>query len=133
MLCLGANVELSISTKSYSGTMEAEKLIRPALAQEPTLARREADMTEVDDPMDPDNTDDTLLPVRSDLYHIEPEPALPVINISSTSTGKKGGGNVKKYISREAMFITLVHGDILILNGDDFEVRSENHHRPSSY
>ncbi|KAI0924466.1 hypothetical protein AcW2_005345 [Taiwanofungus camphoratus] len=121
MLCLGANVELSISTKSYSGTMEAEKLIRPALAQEPTLARREADMTEVDDPMDPDNTDDTLLPVRSDLYHIEPEPALPVINISSTSTGKKGGGNVKKYISREAMFITLVHGDILILNGDDFE------------
>lgn len=96
MLCLGADMELNIIPSS--GYSKSENIVR-------RLAR-EDDEHDDSDLADADSSDEEALATRF---------APPKV---------AGPSKMKK--ETESMFFTLVHGDMLMLSGDDFEVSSSS-------
>lgn len=54
-------------------------------------------------------------------HKTEIEQAVPMASLEKEAV--LGKGKAKNRVKGEEMFITLVHGDVLQLSGDDFEVR----------
>ncbi|OBZ74135.1 hypothetical protein A0H81_06177 [Grifola frondosa] len=104
MLCLGADVELTISPKSG-------KKGRPRyVAEKPVTSHLQDDNNF--EPFGLMDVDDEVEDSNVDRYTHE--------SISS-SMSNKGGNHGKSRSTEEALLVTLVHGDILIVAGDEFE------------
>ena len=105
LLGLGADIELTIVPKGGFPLPAAD-------APEPRASTSRLD---AEDAMDVDDDDDSDAPPVSTSRVKSARSASARGAKSAAKTGRKKG---------EDMLITLIHGDILMLNGDEFEVSS---------
>lgn len=118
MLCLGADVELDIVPRSQyiDATQGADDPSRACVSAE-TLS----DVTE--EMAAPPDKDEVDMDISEDEVDEEGDRDMDNPHGVFGMLPKVTGKYVTRRIAKESLFITLVHGDILRLTGDDFEVR----------
>ncbi|CCM00591.1 uncharacterized protein FIBRA_02627 [Fibroporia radiculosa] len=120
ILCLGADVELCIFAKSLSPE-GAGKLVQTLVPQLPA-ADSHSEMVEEDVAMQASSIGGTGLIDAGHLQVADLQPVHPLDNNQAfigISAPVAENGEPKSH--GEHVFVTLVHGDTLILEGDDFE------------
>lgn len=115
ILCLGADVELCVAPVSGFAKSSPPP---PVIKRSASVALRQAQHT-VDKAVDDDPFDSPLSGASSD------EEALSARH-PSKDPGAVPRSKAKK--PAESMLITLVHGDMVIFYGDDFEVSVDRYH-----
>ncbi|KAI0692443.1 hypothetical protein BC835DRAFT_1307147 [Cytidiella melzeri] len=107
MLCLGADVELSITPKGgFSGDVRQDNpsgVLSSSRANEDDFP-----------PCDPEESEEEDIPLSISTARMRTQPVVstPVVRASKSKSSKR---------RTNEMFVTLVHGDVLFLHGDDFE------------
>lgn len=116
MLCLGADVELDIVPRSQyiDATQGADDPSRACVSAE-TLS----DVTE--EMAAPPDKDEVDMDISEDEVDEEGDRDMDNPHGVFGMLPKVTGKSVTRRIAKESLFITLVHGDILRLTGDDFE------------
>jgi hypothetical protein len=104
MLCLGADVELNVAPASGFPSVSRNGALAKSVSA--PLARQSAIRVDEDDDWDPFGS-----PLTSE------DEALSTRLAASLSRNR-----VKASKQPESMLVTLVHGDMLLFSGDDFEV-----------
>ncbi|KAI0343310.1 hypothetical protein BDW22DRAFT_1356923 [Trametopsis cervina] len=117
LLCLGADVELSIVPRGGFEAVIRERPTPNTVVEDPAPENRDEFQ-----PYDPDDTEEEDVPLSiSTKGAVEPKKMnSPIASLSVV--GSADGSRDKKLKKRpERMFVTLVHGDMLLLSGDEFE------------
>jgi len=107
LLCLGADVELLIYQRADSDEKRAEGAVELSANDQ------------IEDVLVGDDDVDAAMDVG--LESVEDHDPSTIVLASSTSTAPVSHTTGKATAPQETLFITLVHGDILILEGSDFE------------
>jgi len=107
LLCLGADVELLIYQRADSDEKRAEGAVELSANDQ------------FEDVLVGDDDVDAAMDVG--LESVEDHDPSTIVLASSTSTAPVSHTTGKATAPQETLFITLVHGDILILEGSDFE------------
>ena len=115
MMCLGADVELSISAKS----MQTKEASPNSLSQAHTIVTLPLEPSF--EPMDTALADQQLYQIENeDPDTVQPQ-AGPLEKNKEPAKVQKASA-VKKQAVKEDLFVTLIHGDVLMFTGDHFEV-----------
>ncbi|KAJ3530412.1 hypothetical protein NM688_g7713 [Phlebia brevispora] len=108
MMCLGADVDLAVTPCSTLHAVEGDTQHLSSALPGPSLPAEVLNGLHTLDTMDTDSEEDVPLSVA------HPR----VVSATSASTAPVSGAKPKK---GSEVFITLVHGDMLILSGDEFQ------------
>lgn len=115
--CLGADVELSISLKPPSGVKRETSVVQVKLDEAPPLdCIKEKDRPEGQS--GGDHAEEKRIKEEDDVSQMDM--GLPYL--TSRANQMTGGRLRGNEIGKDPLFITLVHGDMLLFEGADFEV-----------
>ena len=130
--CMGADVELSISLKTASSGKRAKSVARRVKVAVDELdslddgGGGEGAVGQLGD----NGAEETGIKVEDDTYSMDMELAAatetdpPKLSLMSRTNHAPGGHPLQgNEAGKDPLFVTLVHGDMLLLEGDDFEVR----------
>ena len=131
MYCMGADVELSLSLKPMSSGNKAKSVVGRV-----KVALDELDpLDHVRDGGDAagrfggDDAEETGIKEEDDMYSMDMDLAAvtetdpPKPSSTSRTNHSLGGPPLRRNeAAKDPLFVTLVHGDMLLLEGDDFEV-----------
>ena len=119
MLCLGADVELHVVPASGFASLP-----RPVVKRSESVVARQSQRI-VSNAHDDDPFDSPLSSASSD------EEALSVRHRGGLAVGSVAPRTIKTKKPGETMLVTLVHGDMVLFCGDDFEVKIGRYHMHS--